>query len=138
MSSGHTDLDAMIANLRSLGPALTTDAAPEVARALRADLERTTAAQTTPDGRAWAPRKSGGTTPLLANAAKAVGVTAMGATVVFVLQGVEARHHRGRVKGGQHREILPRAGLPRGWAVQIERVLARRFEAWRTGGGGDG
>jgi hypothetical protein len=123
--SGDAELDAMIARIRKL-PQLGRMAAPEVARAVEAEAERTIAAGTTPDGTPWAPKKSGEGQPL-ANAAKALGVVALGSTIFMKLNGPEARHHLGRVKGGTARQIIPTKDIPPPMAAAIREVLTRKF-----------
>lgn len=112
MSGAEGLLRALSARLRRLGrlPAeLAKEAAPDVEAAIRA----TAAAGTTPDGVAWAPRKTDGGRAL-ANAAQAVTAKADGASVRVTVRGIEARHHLGRVRGGVKRQILPDggAGIP--------------------------
>ena len=131
-TTGHAELDSMIDALRTLGAAMTDDAAPHVAEALRTELAQSVAAGTTPEGQAWEPRRSDERAPLQ-NAMNAVGVAAVRSKIFVRLSGVEARHHRGRVKGGTPRQIIPVGKLPDSWARAIKRTLDERFAAWKAG-----
>ena len=124
---GSIALNAQIAKLRRLGPALTKGGAPAVALAVRGELAAQIAAGTGPDGRAWKPTKAG--TPPLRNAAAALTVRAVGTVVVATLSGVEARHHLGAVKGKVKREILPTGKIPDPVTRAITRVVTAEFEA---------
>lgn len=122
-----TTLDEMIARLQALGPAMTTAAAPRVAEALRTELARTIAAGTSADGQPWDPKRDGGQP--LKNAAAAIKTSVYGTRVRIAIKGVEARHHRGRVKGGVIRPILPTGKqLPAAWSAAIERTLSECFK----------
>ncbi len=98
------DLDRLIAKLKKLGD-LPRQVAPQVAIELRKTLEANIKAGKAPDGSSWAMRQDGGRP--LENAAKALTVTANGTVIVARLTGPEALHHRGAVKGGKRRQILP-------------------------------
>lgn len=125
--SGLDQLDAMIASIRKI-PELGRTAAPDVARVVRAELERTIAAGTTPNGEQWKPTKEGARP--LQNAANALHVAAVGSTVYVLLTGPEARHHLGRARGGIAREILPTSRkLPPPMAAAINDELTKHFRA---------
>lgn len=124
MSAGLDKLDEMIARINAL-PGLAQRAAPDVAFAVEAELERTIGAGTTPDGEPWAPTKEGARP--LAGAAKALGVAAVGTTIVVRLTGPEARHHLGRARGGVVRQIIPTDKIPAPMATAIGDVLTRHF-----------
>jgi hypothetical protein len=124
-------LDAHIARVRRL-PGLALRAAPKAAQAVEAEIERTIAAGTTSDGKAWAPKKVGSGKPL-AGAAKALAVVAIGTKVYVRLRGVEARHHLGRAKGGVEREIIPTKGIPPKMGKAIADVLAAEFDSTMGG-----
>lgn len=128
-----TTIEDMIARLQALPKAMTEDAAPRVAEALRGELARTIAAGTSATGEAWAERQAGGQP--LQNAMQAVGVAAVGRKVLVRLTGPESRHHFGRVKGGKARPILPTGELPPAWGTAIGRALNRCFEDWSNGRG---
>lgn len=123
-ASGFAALDAHIERVERLRT-LARDAAPEVARELDVELRRQITAGTDPDGKPWPARKDGGKP--LESAGKALGVGAVGTTIIFRLRGHIARHHKGLVKGGLARRILPVAKVPDAMASVIKRVLARRF-----------
>lgn len=131
MTSGDDALRAMIAQLEALPGALTEEAAPEIARELQAEITRQIAAGTDPHGTPWDPTLKGQRP--LTNAASALRVTAVGSTVVARLTGPEALHHRGAVKGGKVRQILPSHEITAPVANAIRVVLDRRF---RGGTGG--
>lgn len=129
--NGDDAMAAMLAQLATLPAALTQDAAPEVAVELHAALTRQIEAGTDPHGRPWE-RTQDGRRPLV-NAASALRVTAAGTTVVARLTGPEALHHRGAVKGGKVRQVLPSNEVTTAVGDAIRIVLDRRF---RTATGG--
>lgn len=129
MSLGDQKLEAMIAKIRSL-PQLAKEAAPEVARALRGDLEEQINKGTDPEGKPWKLTQEG--EKPLKNAAKALRVTHLGSRVIFALEGVEARHSLGRVKGGERRQILPET-LPASWSETIQEVVSDAFDRHMRG-----
>lgn len=124
MSKGDTQIEAMIERLQSL-PQLVVEAAPDAADAVRAELERTIAAGTDPDGKPWQLRKDGGKP--LATAEHAVFVAPIGNTVFVRVKGHVARHHLGRARGGIYRPVIPTGGLPPRMADGIKRVLCAHF-----------
>lgn len=135
MSDALTAIDAMIERIRALPRALTVEAAPAIADIIRDDLARTTAAGASPNGTSWEPRKADGGRPLV-NADAHVFVAAVGGTIFVRLKGVEARHHRGRVKGGVKREIIYTSGqLPTRVVTEVEALIAKRFQAHMKGEG---
>ena len=69
-------------------------------------LDKTIAAGTTPDGKAWKPRKSDGGKPL-AKAAAAVEVRVAGKTIIVELKGHHVFHHY-PTRGNEAREIIPK------------------------------
>jgi streptogramin lyase len=123
--NGDAELDAMIARINRI-PDLGKIAAPDVARAIEQDLQRTVAAGTTPDGQAWAAKKKGSGQPL-ANATKALHVAAIGTLIYVRLTGAEALHHLGRVTGKVKRQIIPTGAIPPAMGNAIRTVLARKF-----------
>ncbi len=129
-------LDTMIERVRSLPKRTIEGAADDVAAFIKRELSASIAAGTTPTGEAWQPRKADGGKPL-ANALHALQVTVVEGSIVFVhLDGPEARHHRGWVRGGVQRQIIP-TELPPQWVGKIRDILAQRFAA-EANGGGDG
>jgi len=128
---GFAELDRMIECLRTLGPALTTEAAPAVAKAVERELDAQISRAVGPDGRPWKATQDGRTP--LRNAAKALSVRAIGDVVVATLEGAEARHHLGAVKGGVKRQILPTGKIPDPVTRAIKTVLTTAFQR-KTGG----
>lgn len=106
-ASGFAQLDAMIASLRSM-KTLARDAAPELAKRVKAALDANIDAGKSPTGETWAPKKDGGR-PLV-NASKAVTVTALGTVILIRLSGVEVFHHYGA--GVPRRTIIPYGSMP--------------------------
>jgi hypothetical protein len=119
------ELAAMIRKLRAV-PGIAERAAPDVADAVRADLERTIAAGTSATGEPWAPRKEDGGRPL-AGASKALAVVAVGTRVYARIAGHIGRHHLGRARGGVYRRILPTKGMPPRMSLAVRRALAEHF-----------
>ncbi|MCC6557188.1 MAG: hypothetical protein IT372_29910 [Polyangiaceae bacterium] len=113
----------MIRRIRSI-PRLVTEAAPEVADALRAQLAQQVASGRAPDGSAWKPTKDG--KKPLAGAAKALAVRAVGTVVLATLGGHEVFHHYG-TKLVPKRQILPFGSLPAELGAAIKAGLVRRF-----------
>lgn len=132
MSSGFAELDSMIESLRAL-PKAVEEAADDSARALETVVRKQIAAGTTAEGKAWKPRAADGGQPLQ-EAAKALYVAAVGPKIIFRLTGHIARHHRGRVRGGEARPILPIEGLPPAFASVIRAALERRVGRTLAGG----
>jgi hypothetical protein len=125
--NGLAALDAHIERLRKL-PDLVRSAAPEVAEAVEAELQKSIAAGTSADGKVWTPRKDGGQP--LKTAGKSLAVVAVGTTVFGRLRGHVARHHRGIAKGGIQRRIFPSTGkLPPAMSKAIRDVFVRRFQS---------
>jgi hypothetical protein len=123
-------LDAHIARIRKL-PGLAKEAAPDVAQAVRDELERQIAAGVDPDGKPWKAREDG--EQPLRTAANSLAVVAVGPRIFARLTGHVARHHRGRAKGGIERPILPTGPVPPAMGRAIARVLAKRFAAHMGG-----
>lgn len=123
-------LDAQIRRLRSM-KGFAKEVAPEVAEALKVELDAQIARGVGPDGKPWQLTESG--KQPLRNAAKAVSVTAVGSVVVARVEGHEAYHHRGQTRGNVVRQILPSRRIPEPFTRAITKVLDRRF-AERMGG----
>lgn len=133
MADGLAELESMSAKLRAL-PGMVERAAPAVASALDAHLRRTIAAGTSADGTPWTPTKDGRRP--LQNAAKALTTRAVGTIVLARLEGVEARHHKGEVRGaekGLKRRILPVGKIPQPVVGAMHGILRTEFQ--RTVGG---
>lgn len=125
MSAATDALGAMIASVRSM-ETLVADAMPAITKAVRADQERTINAGTTAYGQKWEATKTG--EQPLQNATKALTVMSVNKTIYITLDGPEARHHKGRVKGGRKRAIIPERGLPSAMADSIRAALQRAFD----------
>jgi len=95
---------AQIARLHAAGQA-AEEAAPDVAQALRRELDANIAAGVDPGGKAWQPTADGHKP--LRGAADNLSVRAIGRIIVARLTGYHARHHFGDVRGGVQRQILP-------------------------------
>lgn len=130
MADGRAALDAHIRRIREL-PGLVDRAAPEVARAVERELQLQIRRGETPSGRSWKLRADGGAA--LVNAGKALTVRVVGKVVLVRLEGPEARHHLGAVRGGVRRQILPTASIPEDMAEAIGDAFTREFR--RTMGG---
>jgi hypothetical protein len=127
------NIDSLIAFVRTLPQTLAQQSAPEVAAAVHQELLVTIEAHQSPAGVPWAPRKRG-TRPVLNNAADAVSSSGFGSRVYITVRGINARHHKGAVRGSVQRPIIMykkdgvRALPPRIVAV-IRAVLEKRFKA---------
>jgi hypothetical protein len=120
------ELQAMINKIIEL-PDLGKKAAPNVAKVVRRDIEGTIARGTTSEGNPWK-RTEHGDKPLK-NAAQALRVASISDVIYARIVGVEARHHKGAVKGGVKRSILPARNndIPARMAALIRRVLEEEF-----------
>lgn len=126
-------VDDIIAKIRELPNELTLAAAPEAAEAVFEVLSITIKAGQSPDGKAWAPRKVG-TGPVLENALSAVRCFASGPVIYITVKGINARHHRGNVKGKVRRQIIPSRKLTPEIIEAIRNVIYRRFDDTMNGG----
>ena len=87
----------------------------------------TTTAATDADGRKWAPRKADGGRPLV-GALNAVSSYVTDKTAGVKVSGINARHHRGWIRGGVKRGIIPtRSSLPQQLNLRIIKRLSDRF-----------
>jgi hypothetical protein len=118
------ELQAMIAKIIEL-PNLGKKAAPDVAKVMRRDIEGTIARGTTSEGHPWKHTQEG--EKPLQHAADALRVAAIGDVIYTRIVGVEARHHKGHVKGGLKRTILPVKKVPPRMAALIQKVLSDAF-----------
>ena len=113
MATDVTGLQALVRSVRSF--ASEARSAPEVAAAVEASLRASAGAGTSPDGEAWAPGKESGGR-VMAHAADAITVKAVGSVVLVTLTGHDVYHHYGAGRGKQNgkpmRPIIPTAGLP--------------------------
>jgi len=125
MTNGHRELDAMIAQIKSIGE-LAHGSAPAVAEAVETVLRKQVKAGRSAEGAPWQKTQEGAQ-PLV-NAAKALAVVAVGNTVFARLKGPEARHHLGTARGGVVRSILPVDGLPKPLADAIRGAVVETFK----------
>jgi hypothetical protein len=132
-TEGFESLGRMLETLRTLPRALTVEAAPEIADALREHVVKTIDAGTTPDGVPWKPTEKG--TQPLRDAARNVFAFAIGSYVYIRVTGIEARHHLGTVKGRVKRQIIfEGTKLPPPLIAEIKRIMAKRYAAHMSDG----
>lgn len=118
MADALVDIDRMIAKLDELSE-LPERVAPQVARQLERGILANVARGVGPDGKPWAPTADGHKP--LQGTSSGLTVQADGTRIVAHLEGVHARHHLGRVRGGIARPILPVTdALP----APLERIVA--------------
>lgn len=129
-ATAFAKLQAAIDTMAAIGR-LPEDVAAAAVAPLRKELLANIAAQKGPDGKAWAPSVSGA--PVLVNAGKSLTVGSTGPTLWARLDGVEARHHLGAVKGGIRRRILPRRDSMKGVAKIMHRIAKQKWEAATNG-----
>lgn len=125
-SAGFARLQEQIDRIRSLPVELVKRAGPEIAKEGLAEVTANVARAVGPDGTPWAKTQSGDAP--LRNAASHVTVKAEGTRIVFRVSGVDAKHHRGRVKGGERRPIIPVKSIPQPLTIAIKRVLGKHFK----------
>jgi hypothetical protein len=118
------ELQGMIDKIYALTD-LGKEAAPSVAKVVRRDIEGTIARGVSSEGHPWKPTLDG--KKPLQHAAQALRVASVGSVIYARVVGVEARHHKGRVKGGQKRTILPVDGVPPRMAAAIKLALDETF-----------
>lgn len=121
-------LDDLIERVSTL-PKVVNAAMPEIAREWKRKLQATVAASTTPTGEPWADKKKGEGKPLVGAARDGtLGVAEVGNVIYVRLSGVEARHHRGAVRGKVARQIIPRGStLPPAFRDIVIRMLRKHF-----------
>jgi hypothetical protein len=119
-------LDALIRRLREL-ETFPERVAPAVAVKVKEILVQQIAAAQFPSGAAWPDTQDG--RKALRNAAKALDVTAVGNVIVARLNGVEARHSVGAVRGHVQRQILPSAkGQLKAISEGVAAVIAEKLK----------
>lgn len=99
----------MIAKCRAVAQ-LGTTGTPDAAAALDAELKASAAAGRSPEGAAWAPRKTDGGRAM-AGAAGHVSVVAVGRAIWVRLIGKDVLHHFG-VRGAEPRHVIPAGSMP--------------------------
>lgn len=125
-------LQAEIDNINALPAELVKRSVPAIAKALEAEIGGNVAAARGPDGKPWARTKSGDAP--LKNAAQHVSVRAVGTVIIAEVSGVEAKHHKGQVKGGERRPIIPVRSIPEPLTKAIRKVLGENFREIMAGG----
>lgn len=124
-------LDQHIARIREVPGALPR-IAQQVASALELEIAANIAAGRGPDGQPWPPTADGRRP--LAGALSAITVRPEGTTIVITVNGVEARHHLGAVKGKLARPLIPTGEIPGPMLEALDRV-ATKVLADHFGGG---
>lgn len=118
------ELESWIGKLEALE---RMQAAPLIQAALAEYARETIAAGTDALGNPWKP-KADGSKPL-ANAAGAISTYTSGNRAGIQLTGIEVRHHRGWVKGGIKRPIIPTTPLlPYALNRKIVKKLSDKFQ----------
>jgi hypothetical protein len=130
VADGRAELQRQIAKLRGLSN-LAPRIAPEVARELERELRENVAAGRGPDGKPWEPTKDGRRP--LKNAARQVSASAVGTVIIARVDGIEARHHVGAVRGGTARPMIPTGSIPDPVSRAIEAVATRAFDEHMRG-----
>lgn len=126
-------LDEMIRRMRSLGDGtFAAECAREAAPAMAAEIKRTAAAGTSPDGAAWPEKKGGGRA--LAKAAGEVTARAVDDVAAVSIPFPYSLHNAGQGHAPK-RQILPEtgAGIPPRMA-EVCSEAAQRVWARRMGG----
>jgi hypothetical protein len=126
MSDAEAKLAQHIERIRRVA-GLPKIVAPALARALELELVSTAERGLAPDGTPWIPTEDG--RKPLRNVAANLTVRAIGTVVVAVLGAPDAAHHRGSVKGGKRRQVLPSSKLPSSIVRAFERVAGEGFHA---------
>jgi hypothetical protein len=119
-------MQGWIDGLRRFGREGLSLGARYAAPLVEAEVKKTAAAGTSPDGEAWAPRKKDGARPMV-NAAAHVSAKAFGPTIRVFLKGADVFHHYA-TRGEPRRQVIPEgAALPAGIARAIATGCARAF-----------
>lgn len=131
-------LDEIQRRVKFLPYALTVEAAPELAKAIRLVYVENVTRQETPYGDPWPPRKRG-TKPVLVGAPAAITASSSGPRINITILGINARHHKGAVRGSVQRQMIPyrkdgQRGITPAVREAIVKILDRRFRE-TTGGG---
>ena len=130
-------LDEIARRVKSLPHELTVAAAPEIARAVRMVFVETVNQQQTPYGEPWPPRTRG-TAPVLVHAAESITASSVGARITITVLGINARHHKGAVRGSVQRQMIPyrkdgQRGITPAVHAAIVKILDRRFRETTAG-----
>lgn len=126
-------LESMAEDLRRLGDGFVPETSRRASPLVEAALRASAAAGTTPEGQAWAPKKSGGRA--MPRAAQAVTAKPLPTVVRVILTGVEVFHHFGRGIAEVRRRIIPDTGtIPDIVAKALERAADAAFDRLVRGG----
>jgi hypothetical protein len=120
-------LDKHIARVQSV-PGVAKRIAPDLAKDVQRILVKNIAAGIGPDGNRWQATKDGAAP--LRNAARALTVSAVDAMIVMLLEGPEAKHHKGSARGRIKRLILP----TRATIAPFREMARKAFFAAMNGG----
>jgi hypothetical protein len=128
---GYRKLNAAIAKLQDFDAVFMKAFVAEFATELKKSITQSISAGTSFGGVPWTP-KADGSKPL-SNAAKALSVTAHGTVVVAQLTGIEARYHKGSVRGNKGGDKLVRPILPTRKSLGtvaklVKQVAAKTFQ----------
>ncbi len=115
-------LEEIIAQINSYKD-LPKKIAPQVADELRNIIAGNVKAQRNPDGSAW-PKGQYGQSSVLTGAMSNISVNAIGAVITARVEGPEARHHLGAVKGKVVRQLIPSSKVPHSVVEAIRKALA--------------
>lgn len=112
----------MIESLRRLST-VDVRAAEFAAPGVAAAIQKTAAAGTTPSGKPWAPKKSGGRA--MAGAAGHIRAQALGNVVRVTLEGPDVFHHYA-LEREPRRQVIPDVGeIPEGVAAAVRAGCAK-------------
>jgi hypothetical protein len=120
-------LDKHIARVEST-PGVGKRIAPDLAKDVHRILVKNIAASVGPDGKQWQATKEGAAP--LRNAARALAVSAVDSMIVMLLEGPEAKHHKGTARGRIKRLILP----TRATVAPFREMARKAFFAAMNGG----
>lgn len=132
-AAAHAKLREMIDRCRSLPRELVVRSVPEIARALKADIDEHVARGQAPDGAAWQLKQDG--EQALVGAQQTVDVSFSGSVVLAVMRGKFVRHHKGTARGGIRRQVLPTRKIPEAVTRAIGATLRKHFSAIMGGNG---
>ncbi len=114
MSDADADasLLAMLDSLHAFPERFARESVPRIGQAILAAVQATAGAGETPEGVAWAPKKTGG--QALESAPGKIRLITGPRKISLELTGPTALHHRGWVRGGTRRQVLPVGNMPPG------------------------
>jgi len=109
-ADANATLAQMVAQLNALPGHFERESLPAIGKAILAAVQATASAGTTPEGVAWAPKQAGG--QALASAPGKITLTTATGKISLALAGPIALHHKGWVRGGTRRQVLPVGNMP--------------------------